>query len=711
MNRSKGFDTFIRFLHRFYRPFLFAVLAVLSLRGIFEPGGSHDLLRLIWFFGFIGLLLRLGRRCIERVTFDQRLWLEVVFLSLLGVNCLVQLTGDFRSPVLPVYLIIIIVSALREKPLYYRVSLGGAFLLEGSNALRLQSEYGWSLVQVLGWAGIIIVIPFLIRHGLKGNRQEKESLRKTVRRFESSTKALGPGSALGPRPKISVLTTEEETKRLVPFHDRFDGTVERLFQMVLGALRQSRHCLLFLPHGSHGAYRLHKVVGGDPRKLKMGGVFRGGIGMVGFAVREGRMFRTGRIDPGVSFPEYCDPTVPLRSLILLPLVDSAGTQAILAVDSVETDAFNDQDETLISQAGEQVMEAIHHCREQQTAESRALQMSTLLAISEALGSKLDLDHRLFTMARKVREVIPYDQCFVFLLEPGDLRAELHVVEGDADRSLTGRTFYLHDGILALVVKKRMILADQDLASRHGGNRFFPKESGVNLKPGSFVALPILARGEVIGLFTVSSREPNVYDDKQVDFLKALCSQAALSISDAKLHREVHQKAAIDGLTGVYNHRRFQERLQEETERFARQKEPFSLLMIDVDFFKKINDRFGHPVGDKVLRDVAGTLLKTVRRIDFVARYGGEEFAVLLINAGPREAFSLAERIRTAVEKLEPVLNGKKELITVSVGMAVCPKDSRDREGLVRKADEALFQAKRAGRNQTVVVSPGEDYTR
>ena len=147
----------------------------------------------------------------------------------------------------------------------------------------------------------------------------------------------------------------------------------------------------------------------------------------------------------------------------------------------------------------------------------------------------------------------------------------------------------------------------------------------------------------------------------------LCSQAAVSIADAKLHDEVNRLATTDGLTGVANHRRFQERLNEEFERQAREAGRFALVMVDVDHFKKVNDRFGHPAGDQVLKQVAAVLVTTVRKIDVVARYGGEEFAVILLSSGPKESYQLAERVRKAVEGLSPVING--EPLTISV----CPR--------------------------------------
>ena len=211
---------------------------------------------------------------------------------------------------------------------------------------------------------------------------------------------------------------------------------------------------------------------------------------------------------------------------------------------------------------------------------------------------------------------------------------------------------------------------------------------------------MVVQDRVIGIFAMTSQRRREFDERHREFLKTLCTQAAISIADATLHDEVARLATMDGLTGVTNHRRFQERLNEEFERQSRHNGTFTLVMVDVDHFKQINDQFGHPAGDKVLRQVALALSRTVRKIDVVSRYGGEEFAVILLNIGPRESFQLAERIRKAVETMNPILEGQPQKVTISLGMAAFPDDAKDRQALIECADRALYTAKHRGRNQT-----------
>jgi diguanylate cyclase (GGDEF)-like protein len=170
----------------------------------------------------------------------------------------------------------------------------------------------------------------------------------------------------------------------------------------------------------------------------------------------------------------------------------------------------------------------------------------------------------------------------------------------------------------------------------------------------------------------------------------------------ELNGRLERLAVTDGLTGVYNHRRFHESLHAELARSERHKRPMAVLMVDVDFFKKVNDSMGHPAGDELLRRMAEVLGKDLRQTDLIARYGGEEFGVLLPETTKSEALQVAERMRGAVEDK---LNGSQMnwpgRVTVSIGVATFPEDGRAAEQLLLAADQALYIAKRQGRNRVV----------
>ena len=173
---------------------------------------------------------------------------------------------------------------------------------------------------------------------------------------------------------------------------------------------------------------------------------------------------------------------------------------------------------------------------------------------------------------------------------------------------------------------------------------------------------------------------------------------------AEANERLSQLAITDGLTGLYNHRHFHERLALELERAQRGGRPLSLLMIDVDNFKAFNDAHGHPAGDEVLRRLAHTFTAERRVNDLVARYGGEEFCVILVDSGKAAALMLAEKLRLAVLALEAPVAGATPL-SISTGAATFPEDARDGAALVQAADAAMYAAKRAGRNRVEAAPP------
>jgi diguanylate cyclase (GGDEF)-like protein len=176
----------------------------------------------------------------------------------------------------------------------------------------------------------------------------------------------------------------------------------------------------------------------------------------------------------------------------------------------------------------------------------------------------------------------------------------------------------------------------------------------------------------------------------------------LQDANARLER----LAVTDGLTGVFNHRRFQEQLQGELIRSERHKRPLGVLMVDVDFFKKVNDSMGHPAGDELLRRLAAVLSTDLRQTDMIARYGGEEFAVILPETTKSEAMQVAERMRQAVEERINTGTPWPTRVTVSIGVATFPEDGTTGEAVLTAADQAMYVAKRQGRNRVIGARGG-----
>jgi diguanylate cyclase (GGDEF)-like protein len=204
-----------------------------------------------------------------------------------------------------------------------------------------------------------------------------------------------------------------------------------------------------------------------------------------------------------------------------------------------------------------------------------------------------------------------------------------------------------------------------------------------------------------------AREGAAFSADERELFHYLASQASLSIENVDLHELVQRQAVTDELTGLFNHRRFQEVVSAEVERARRFEQPLGLFMLDIDDFKEINDTYGHQQGDLVLREVGRILKDSSREIDEPARYGGEEVAVALPQTDLEGSFLLAERVRTAIEALEiPRLDGQGVIkVTASFGVAAVPETATGKEDLIATADAALYRAKHAGKNRTERAEP------
>ncbi len=222
---------------------------------------------------------------------------------------------------------------------------------------------------------------------------------------------------------------------------------------------------------------------------------------------------------------------------------------------------------------------------------------------------------------------------------------------------------------------------------------------------SHLTLPLTIEGEILGCVSLNSHQSNAFDAEDLQFFSVIGYQMAATLKHFQRFSSIKTIAIYDSLTNLYNRRYFEERLTGETQRAFYGGTSLSLIMIDIDHFKKINDTFGHTEGDKVLQEIASLLKNSVRKKDTVARYGGEEFVLILPEAGLEEATMIAERIRRLVEQT-PLTIGKVQMnITVSLGISNFPTHrAKSKEELVKMADQALYEAKRAGRNRVCVFN-------
>jgi diguanylate cyclase (GGDEF)-like protein len=217
-------------------------------------------------------------------------------------------------------------------------------------------------------------------------------------------------------------------------------------------------------------------------------------------------------------------------------------------------------------------------------------------------------------------------------------------------------------------------------------------------------VPLLYQARSMGVLLVCSDDPHrIWQENELLLLRTVADQVAVAVNHARLFTQMQQLALTDGLTGCVNRRSFEMQLERDLRLAIRMRQPVSLIMLDIDHFKRVNDTYGHDAGDAALRFLADVLRDELRGVDTAARYGGEEFAVILPQAGLEGALIVAERLRSRLETTEVPGIG---YITGSFGLATFPLHANSRDGLVGSADRALYQAKHAGRNR-ICTPPSE----
>ncbi len=223
----------------------------------------------------------------------------------------------------------------------------------------------------------------------------------------------------------------------------------------------------------------------------------------------------------------------------------------------------------------------------------------------------------------------------------------------------------------------------------------------NLK--AYAGVPLLVEGNAIGVLYALENEPRSFEQVDIDFMISLANRASAAIEKVQLFEDIQLRSIMDDLTGVFNRRHFFEKAEVEFQRARRYQHPISIIILDIDHFKRFNDRFGHIHGDHALKTVAKTIQDEIRSPDLLSRYGGEEFCILLPETELDGASAFAERIRKKVAGILLDVDGSQESLTISMGVSTLDPSTPNLIELLDQADDALYRAKRAGRNRVQTV--------
>ena len=335
-------------------------------------------------------------------------------------------------------------------------------------------------------------------------------------------------------------------------------------------------------------------------------------------------------------------------------------------------------------------------------------LETILDVTKTISSMLKTEEVLYTIVKRVADITGAVRCSIVLISKEDIGYVLASHESPTIKEIKLDLNKYPEIREALKSKRPVVIED---ISRHPLMAEV-KDLVKDLDRMNVLVLPIIWEEEVIGtLFLRTRRLGKGFTEKDINLCQIIAQSAYHAIKNARLFEEVSKEkeemktlAITDSLTEVYNHNFFYTRLEEEFNRTVRYETPISLIMMDIDDFKRINDTYGHRTGDHVLKEIADMIKKLVRKTDIVARYGGEEFSVILPHTNLDGAEEEAERIREAISS-HAYANLTKETITISLGVVSYPsgKTIMNAGDFVNLADTALYEAKRSGKNKVVVL--------
>jgi diguanylate cyclase (GGDEF)-like protein len=679
-------------------PLLLLLFAFFSAGGSFVEEGWGSPYLFPWLVGLLLLMGWTGYRYLHRGRRYPQHDLEFLSALVLALHFFLQITGGLASPLLPsYYLLTVLVAAFY--PIWIGLAVVGGFVaLEGAGLAMGQAAGGaaaWPSLLLLAGVSAAIALSLGFIHHREHRMLESLAGRRGV--------LLHPGE---------LLKNREEGEAPLPEEDRLDRLgdsllqVDTLLQGILALVAKSipSHTVaLFLKEAGGEALHLRSFVGPDTG-VDHEAAIPWGAGLIGWVAREAKPLSVASNPRESQGLGYYREEVPIEAFLAVPVFNARqAVEGVLAIDSLERGAFSTEDQDLLEGFALQIALALQNARISRQIQGIAKHYATLHGVSAALGETLDLRELLERMADLSAQILAYDACLIFLWEAETKQWVLRLARGYDKPPATGLPLQREGTLAGWVVEHHRSLLQHELGKRASPPPLFG-HGDLDRPVQSFLGIPLVLGESVMGAVYFLGKQPGLFADHHQHLLGIFCNQAAAALSNALLHQEMANMATQDGLTGLHNHRSFHERLAAECERVHRHPAPLSLLLLDLDHFKQINDTHGHPVGDAVLRRIAVTLRETIRAIDVAARYGGEEFALILPETDETGAEQIGERIRKEIAHSQFLLGETVILVTVSIGIATFPRHGRTKEELLAHADQALYTAKQQGRNRVCLYA-------
>jgi diguanylate cyclase (GGDEF)-like protein len=446
------------------------------------------------------------------------------------------------------------------------------------------------------------------------------------------------------------------------------------------------NCAILLLDPADQKLKVRKEFGGS----RLGCEIPFGQGVIGSAAKR----KLPVYVPDVSKePRYIKTFSATKSELAIPLVVRDEVYGVLDFQSGKLDYFDKDTIDLLTLFSTQASIALANARLYSKEQRQRAQLEAINAIAEQISKTIELNDLLEKICSLITGKFPVDHAVLMLREgePDEQRLLMRAHSGRLTALLQGQwELPPGDGLCRTAFHRGEVVVENDVVR---AQRYIPgfKETRSEL------CLPLIALEETFGVLVLESAKPDNFQEEDIHVLRSVADICAVGIRNAMQLQQAKTMASTDGLTGIYNRRGFETRIIESLGAAERNGLGLALLMIDIDHFKKLNDEFGHLLGDEVLRQVAKVFTQHIRKNDLVCRYGGEEFAILLPEIHTDRASAVAEKLRRVVQEFQ--FPGVPRPVTISLGVADFPNHAKNRDELVRAADAALYGAKMNGRNR------------
>lgn len=363
--------------------------------------------------------------------------------------------------------------------------------------------------------------------------------------------------------------------------------------------------------------------------------------------------------------------------------------------------LTDSDKTIFKQLGSYISYGLENLEALETHAVGDEHKSRILEVLSELNFRSDEQEILNQFKYLIRSFVPYDRLTIATSDDALNTAQVKVVDGIEDELTFETKFSIHGTIMGFPISNGEIIQSQNWKDQFPNlNRYGPNESESPFQ--SILGVPIIIQGENVGAIFLERTTNQPYNQHNVHNLKLIGRVLGSSLYWLMEYEKIYKDATHDGLSNLLNHQTFKDRFAEEILRARRFQHHMSVLIFDLDKFKRINDTLGHPYGDYVIKTVANIMTENVRAIDVVARYGGEEFAIILVNSPSQMAKVVAQRIVDSIATYPFSKDGESVRMTISAGMSEFPTHSEDLKDLIEFADKSMYDTKQKGGNGVTV---------